>query len=224
MQLTALNSINFKGNDSIIAQRKIENPEAAAAQEISMQDRIEKYISTVDKANNNVRLATIFSSLALITGIMVKGKKIVNPAANALVTMGETVTSKAAGLIGAATSKLKHKVDAEKMQENIRGIANKLRDVDTVDGKMMGKVSTLVNKIFPNKGESVVEHLKKFGINNKVGLVRNAAVAAVALHAGDKFADGVEGRLDTAEIDKAKRDLMGEGWNVLSDIVGAISQ
>ena len=270
MQIGAMNSMGFKGNDiymlpvtnekqgsyvdskdtDVLEPDEILDGEDCFSKSVNEDDsefapsydeddaefrkmtgeKLRKYIETKQDAESNVRILTIISSVALLLGIAAKGNKIAKPVMRTLVTAGEAVSKGAVRLAG----KVFKKINVDSITDKIASKAEQVR-VGAPDNKMLNGVKTLVDKVFPSKvvqaidgekvathGENVVAVLKKIGIQNKTDIARNAVVGAIALGAADKFADRFEGTLDRAEINRAKKDLIGNGLGVAAELVNAV--
>ncbi len=270
MQVGAINSVGFKGNDIYVLpavdekqescvdskdtdilepdeildgedcfSKSVKEDDADFASSYNEDDaefrkmageKLKKYIETKQTAENNVRILTIISSVALLLGVAAKGNKIAKPAMRTLVTAGEAISKGAVRLAGKAFKKM----DVASITDKIASKAEQVR-VGAPDEKMLNGIKGVVDKIFPLKaaqvvdgnkvathGENVLAVLKKIGIQNKTDIARNAVVGAIALGAADKFADKFEGTLDRAEINRAKKDLIGNGLGVVADLVNAV--
>ena len=189
---------------------------------------IENFAKTVDKTRGDVKISTILASGAFLAGVLVKGNKATEKISRIIVTVGESASKAAVGLIGKANKNF----NTEAVKAVIANKANKLRD-NAPNEKMLNGIKTFVDKIIPQKaaangevlntaGDAVVKILDKMGIRNTAGLVRGCATGAIALGLTDKFADKVENIQDKAEIESAKRHLTGEGFNVAAELIDAV--
>ncbi len=267
MQIGAINSVGFKGNDILLLpapkadfdSSKNLNSDNLIPDEIlddvyTMKsepaqdvvdfdsddseydkkltgDKLRNYIDVAQRSKENVRLLTIVSSFALCLGLMNRCNKIAKPVARAFVTAGETISNGAVRIAG----KVFKNVDTEKVTNRIKTNADKLRS-DAPDQKMLDGIKSFVDKIFVSdktkkavenevvttSGDNVLAVMKKLGLQNKADILRGVGVSAVALSATDKFADKIEGRLDKAEVDRAKKDLIGDGFGVAAELVNAV--
>ena len=190
---------------------------------------LKNFMSKLNKANNDVKFLTVFSSAALFLGLLYKGNKVAAPIVRATVTAGETVSK---GVVNVAGKVFKN-IDTDKINNRIAKKAETIR-LDAPDEKMLGGIKSFVNKIFPShagkvtngvqevsSGDKVVNVIKGLGIKNRFDVLKNLVVGAVAVGVTDRFADKVEGKLDEAEINKAESNLISSGINVAADIISA---
>lgn len=236
MQLSKVNSANFKGNRELLAlpmgpEERVQR-ESQATERLAAEEKFVNFNNTVNRANNNVRLLTLLSSGALLLGVVSKGNKLINPAMNFLVTAGETVAKGTTKVVGGLISKINKNFSVENFQKSVEEIARKLRDTSSPDEKMLGGIKGFVDKVFPGKGEAITGVFKKLGAVNPVGLFRTGIATAFGLSVANKAADKVEGALDDAEINRAKNDLfsslnnkdelMNTGFNTMFEIADTL--
>ncbi len=232
MQVGSVNSFNFKGlesskrsqaedykfGDDYTVRTESEN---SVADSLNIEEKLNKFASSVDKANNDVHIGTVLIAGATFLGLLYKGRKVIDLGTRMAATAGEVVAKGGVKLIN---SLKKTPVETtEKTLNNISSAVSGFREkVGKKDEKFLEGIKNTVDKIAPKKGEGVAYILDKFGINNKTSIATTAAAAVGATAIADKVSDVTENKLDNKDIDRAKKELLGDGIHILSELADVI--
>ena len=211
MQVSAINSNNFKGSSNDAMFERL-------SKESAMRDKVERFETKVQQIKSNVRPETCLLTAGAIILSVVKGKKVADIGAKGLAILGSfakagitklngTIANTAKGLFSKNFDKAKA---AEELGTKVTNILSKGRQkayaVGKADPKFVSNVKEYVNIFFKeNKatGEKISEFITdKMGINSTKGLLSGLAAGVIGWKAGDGSGDALESYLDNAEIRK----------------------
>ena len=213
MQVSAINSTNFKGSSRYDEQ-------------IANDKRISKFQEKVKEIKTNVRPETCLLTAGAIILSVVKGKKIADIAVKGATLAGSFIHAglkKAGGSVAAVVKGIFKKGDKGKYLEGVKQrtadiLANgrtKAENIGKADEKFVEGVKNYVNIFFEKNSETgnkVSTFItEKMGINSKGGLLTGALAGVLGWKMGDGSGDALETILDNKEIKKEYRKIMTEG-------------
>lgn len=200
MQVNPINNCNFKG--------KFHYNEFA--DNVEVPQRVAEFDKAVKTITDNVHPATIFSTAVVAFAAATKGRKVIPYIRKAAVTCTEAISKGAVNIFGKAAKIFKKAPDTTKASQKITNFADKLRDKNTVNTKMIEGVQEFFTKILgTEKGQKVAEFMQRHELTNGVKLFDAAVATGVGLGLVNGTSDKVEEVLDKKDLRDAADEILG---------------